>query len=585
MKEKWIFLTVLAAILSTLAIGCDAWLNPDGDNADAGRPSHDTPLDVAGTVGQFSRVHDGGYMPVKGYGLMIRLGRNGSGEVPPYLREYLIKELLRNGIGQYTMGTGELSPSRILSDLDTAVVVVRGVIPPRSLRGDRFDVIVTAHSATGTQSLDGGFLMPTDLRLDLGTEGDPAAGSKVWAVAAGAVMLNPFSDSDEPSQAMLLRQGRVVGGGKLSRHRRISLMMIHPDYQLADLIQRRINSRFPSNTRVANAKSREVVELVVPARYHDDPLLFLQLARHLPLNSSPGLWEARARRIVEEMAKTDVNHESLALVLEAQGAKVISIIQPLYESDVEAAAFFGARAGMRLGDSSADASVLAFAQNSNTFFQIPAIDAIGRHRGMPRADMALRELLDDDNNLVRIAAYEALRRRGSLAVIEIDIDGQFHLDIVRSNENNMIYATQSEEPRIVMFGVDLQVNNPMFFNAPDNLVTINANDGAEELTLWRTIPRTGGISDKFRIPFDVTSLIETLGSRAEYGAGGEISGLGLTYGQVVGILYRLCEQDDIDATFALQPLPGEQRLLQGVEDVMAEGAATSREPHISGPGQ
>ena len=80
-------------------------------------------------------------------------------------------------------------------------------------------------------------------------------------------------------------------------------MMIHPDYQLADLIQRRINSRFPSNTRVANAKSREVIELVVPARYHDDPLLFLQLARHLPLNSSPGLWEARARKIVEEMAK------------------------------------------------------------------------------------------------------------------------------------------------------------------------------------------------------------------------------------------------------------------------------------------
>ena len=585
MKEKWIFLTVLAAILSTLAIGCDGWLNPDGDSADADPPDRDTPLDVVGTVGQFARVHDGGYMPVKGYGLIIRLGRNGSSEIPPYLREYLITDLMRNGIGQYTMGTGNLPPGRILSDMDTAVVVVRGVIPPRSLEGDRFDVVVTAHSATGTQSLDGGFLMPTDLRLDLGTETDPAAGSKVWAVAAGTVMLNPFADPDEPSQAMLLRQGRVVGGGELSRDRRISLMMVRPDYQFADLIQRRINSRFPSDTRVANAKNREVVELVVPPRYQDDPLRFLQLVRHLPLNSSPGLWEARAREIVEEMAKADVNHESLALVLEAQGAQVIPIIQPLYESDVEAAAFFGARAGMRLGDSSADVFVLAFAQDNDTPFQVPAIEAIGRHRGMPRADLALRELLDDDNNLVRVAAYEALRRRGNLAVRQIDVDGQFRLDIVRSNENNMIYATQAEEPRIVVFGADLQVNSPVFFNAPDNLVTINANEGAEELTLWRTIPRTGGISDKLRIPFDVTTLIETLGSRADYGSDGEISGLGLTYGQVVGILYRLCQQDDIDATFALQPLPGEQRLLQGVEDVTAEGAAMSRRPHISGPGQ
>jgi len=538
-------------------------------------------LDVAGTVGQYARIHDGGYMPVKGYGLVVALGKNGANEVPPHLREYLIKDLLRNGVGMHTMGMGELSPARILADLDTAVVVVEALIPPRALADDHFDVVVTAHSATGTRSLDGGILMPTDLRLDIGTETDPEAGSKVWAVAAGPVMLNPYApESDDDTH----RRGRVVGGGSLTRDRRVSLMMIRADYQLTDLIQRRINSRFPGSRRVANAKNREVIELFVPPDYYGDQLHFLQLVSHLPLNTGPGAWEARARSLVAEMAKPDARHEGLALVLEAQGGQVIPMIRPLYDSDVAAATFFAARAGMRLGDSKADPVVLDFTHKAGSPYQIPAIEALGRHAGIPRADLTMRKLLDDDDNLVRIAAYEALRRRSNRAVVQLDIDGRFGVDVVRSDKR-MIYATRTEQARIVVFGTDVEVSNPVFFNAFDDLVTINANEGSEELTVWRKIPRTGGVSDKFHIPFDVVSLIETLGSRPEYGPDGEIAGLGLTYGQVVGVLYRMCEQGSMNAQFVLQALPEERQMLRAVEDVATKNGEAEANSHMLGAGQ
>ncbi len=594
MKEKWIFLTVFVSVLALLVVGCGGEVEEEVSTLAEPR-ERDLRPDVAGTVGQFARGVDGSYMPVLGCGLVINLGNKGASEVPPHLREYLIKDMVRQGIGLRSGDAGNLSPRDILADLDTAVVIVSALIPPRSLRGERFDVVVTAHSATGTQSLDGGILMPTELRLDIGTSSDPSAGSKVWAVAGGPVMLNPFA---EQSDVLQLREGRIVGGGKVSRNRRISLMLIRPDHQMADMIQERINSRFPSDKKVATAKDGQVVEIVVPPAYRGDQMHFLDLVTHLPLNSSPEANEIRVRDLVAKMSEPDAPHEGIALVLEAQGGQVIPVIKQLYDSDVEAAAFLAARTGMRLGDNDAAEAVLAIAGKPGAF-QVPAIEALGRHRGLPRADLTMQKLLDDENNMVRIAAYEALRRRGSRAIVQIDVDGLFSLEIVRSSKN-MIYATRTVKPRIVIFGNDLQVKSPVFFNAPDDLVTINANEGSDELVLWRKIQVTGGVSDKFRISFDAVELVKTLGSPAEYGRDGEIAGLGLTYGQVVGVLYRLCEQQGVDAKFVLQGLPGDQEMLQRVEDFALEDDDAAEDeqedgeaedddfhigPYISGAGQ
>jgi hypothetical protein len=95
------------------------------------------------------------------------------------------------------------------------------------------------------------------------------------------------------------------------------------------------------------------------------------------------------------------------------------------------------------------------------------------------------------------------------------------------------------------------------------------------LMVFRTIPRTGRISDPFYIDFMVRSLVTTLGNRAERDPEGNIKGLEFTYGQIVAILYRLCEVDkDIPAKFVLQQPQGRERIYGG--------AATAGRPDMPG---
>ena len=49
--------------------------------------------------------------------------------------------------------------------MDTAVVVVEGLIPPGATEGTRFDLRVFAHPMTSTTSLEGGRLYTTCLCL------------------------------------------------------------------------------------------------------------------------------------------------------------------------------------------------------------------------------------------------------------------------------------------------------------------------------------------------------------------------------------------------------------------------------------
>ena len=64
------------------------------------------------------------------------------------------------------------------------------------------------------------------------------------------------------------------------------------------------------------------------------------------------------------------------------------------------------------------------------------------------------------------------------------------------------------------------------------------------------------------------SLVHKLGQPAERDADGEIKGLGLTYGQVVALLYRMCEVDkDIPARFVLQRPPAVQRIYRSTPTV------------------
>jgi hypothetical protein len=531
------------------------------------------PPELADTVAEYANLVAGGSLLIDGHGLVAGLGTNGSSEVPPRVKKYLVEYMLKQKVGSATAGTAGATPSDIIRDKDTAVVRLVGVVPPGAPVGWKFDVLVGSLTRSGTRSLDGGAVLPFPLRLAQGEESAPDASSRAWAMAEGSVFVNPFLDPGKPADVVHLREGRLIGGGTVTQSRPLRIILREADWVRCNIIQRRINQRFGKPRRIANARNATTIELAIPPAYRDDYARFLQLVMHLPLQGGSGRWEAHARRIAEAMQGPGANHDGLALVWEAMGPEIVGVCRTLYASENQAAAFFAARAGLRLGDEMAAEVIMRFASTTGSPYQLPAIRELGRHRSPARAIPALRQLVDADNELVRIAAYEALAALGDESLItRVDVGGEFHLDLVKSRKSYVIYATQTREKKIVLFGKDMAVSRPIFFNMPNDLVTVadrpERDTGKMKLMVFRRIPRIGGVSEPFYLDFSVRSLVTALGRPAQPGQDGKVQGLGLTYGQIVAVLYRMCQvEKDIPARFVLQPPPGTQRIYRGATTV------------------
>lgn len=527
------------------------------------------PPHLSGTVGEYARLDAGGECQVQGYGLVVGLGNKGSGQVPPHLLEYFKKYLTQHKVGLKSAGPGlgDVSPERLLRDPDTAVVLLGGTLPPGAPQGTKFDVYCAAMPNTDTKSLEGGGLLGAELRLAAMGMAVPG-GSEAIAMAAGEVFVNPFIDANKTADQVKYREGRIIGGGRILVNRPVRLLLFQADYARAQHIQRRLNDRFPSlKTPIATAKNSSVIEVTIPKSMWTDYEHFLQIITHMPLGVGQGALEAHARKIAAAMELPDARHDELALVWEAIGKQILPVVQNMYVSRNPTTAFYAARTGLRLGDESVAGDILIRAAGTTgSPLQLKAIDELGRTAGLIRASDILNRLLDDENEMVRVAAYEALMRRGgSSKITRIDVDGNFTLDVVKSQRKHVIYATESREPRLVLFGDNIVIPRPVFFTLPEGEVTIAAQRDAAKLTVFRKIPRTGRVSDTFFVEPTARALIVTLGNQARPGGeDGLVQGLNFSYSQIVGILHRMCKAGDIDAKFVLQPSAGIRKITQGI---------------------
>ncbi len=545
--------------LACLLGGCAPSADKPTPTATGPAQTGPVPPHIAGTIAEHAMLIGGADLLVQGYGLVAGLGTEGSREVPAAARDYLEQLLLK--AKQLTSSSGgKLSPQLVLDDLDTAVVVLWGRIPPGAPVGTRFDVVVVAPPETQTRSLDGGvMLLPAEMYLAVARE---LAGrqSRVYAQVDGTVFVNPFLDPGNPEDLPKFREGRIIGGGKLLEARPLRLFLFRPDYQTADLIQRRLNERFGPD-RVAVARDSSTIDIVIPAEFAREYERFLRLLVHVPIRRVGGTWEVKAREIASAMESSGANHDELALVWEAIGRQVLPTVQPLYDSPNPIVAFYAARTGLRLGDTHALAVMATAAEAKGSPLQIAAIEELGHHKLSARTTPVLRTLLDDDNESVRLAACDALAHQGDAAKLRrISIKDQFDLDLVDSNGRPMIYASQSLRQRIVIFGRDIMIRRPMFFSAPEDLVTISATEGQLKLTVFRKVPRTGRTSEAFQVEPVASELVRLLGTVPGGDQSPTVYGLGLTYGQVVSVLQRLCKSGDIPAGFRLQELPEVRRM-------------------------
>ncbi|MCK5113544.1 MAG: flagellar basal body P-ring protein FlgI [Phycisphaerae bacterium] len=570
------------------------WSDFSGDdNEKSQKPHTKMPEDISGTIAQYGSILSS-QAPIGGPGVVVGLGTNGSSEIPSNLKSKLLSNLSNLGWGLASRDTENVKPIEVLRDLDTAIVRIAGIIPPGAPRGTRLDAYVSAVPRTQTKSLEGGLLLPSILTWQQGS-GTKHRNLKTLATVKGPIFVNPFIDPTKRGAKSRLRQGKILNGIIVKKNMPLRLSLHKPDYHMSRQIQERINTHFGRkgrNDKIAIAKNPHVVEITVPRKYLHNYEHFLELVMHLPLRSAGGATEAKAARVAKAMEKPDVNYEGLTLVWEATGRQNLPTIQKVYASKNPTASFYAARTGLRLGDYKyAGPIVLKFAADEKSPLQLSAIKALGDAPMVIKAGPLLRKLVNSKNELIRIAAYESLVARQDWNTVrryEIDKYSKseppsFIVDQVVSTGDFAIYATCTGQPKLVLFGQHMPLQNPLFPVIPGDIVTIY-NDNPmtkgqieklldkdpqtdvkllrkEHVAVYRHIPGTESTSETFRIKFRVLDIIRILGSAPRPNPNtGKIEGLGFTYSQVVSILYRLCEQNSIPAKFVLQKTPEMQKI-------------------------
>jgi hypothetical protein len=499
-------------------------------------PKSVIPEDAEGldpTIGMLTEVFASGPIPVRGYGLVSGLNGTGSAECPEAVRSYLEKYIL-----QHYAGTS-VNVNQIIASPDTAVVIVDGIIPPAAAKGERFDVKVSALTGTQTTSLEGGWLLGSDLyeARQLGVS------IKSLASAEGAVYTGSLEIDTDP------RTGLVLGGGLTYEEYKINFALRRPDYRVASQIRNRINERYGFGT--ASALAPGSIELQVPSKYASEKAKFLQLVRATYLAETPGLVEKRILRHIQKLA-SEPNKNAEELALEAIGNASLSRVASLVNSSDNEVSFRAARCMSSLGDRKGTELLWDFARNKNSPYRIEAINAIVNSTGK-QAAAQLRAFLNDADFSVRLAAYENLTRFNDFTISRRQIGGSFYLDEITTTGKPAIFVSRQEQAKIVLFAAPINCRSGLFVETPDGTITINAPAGEQEATIIRKHPRRPEIILRLKSTLDLADIIRTLCSEPVSKTGEVGPGLGVPYSTVIPILKQMVDSGAVEAEFRLGP--------------------------------
>jgi hypothetical protein len=578
------------AVGSLLAVpGCES----DGPGRAPGvapLPTYTGPAYLRGTIGSLVRLRPGTEIPllINGYGIVVNLDGTGSTSAPPALRQALINQMKKYGLGSANLNTLNLSPERVLADPNTAVVRVDGLLPAGATPGQRFDVLVTAIDAQ-TTSLGGGTLWTTAL----GVNGAGQAFKFMFFndTATTEIYTNPYHD--QPDSGSPRQYGRqqaiVVAGGKVTGARDLELVLNQASYSRCRAISDRINERFGRATdRVPMSKpvTDQLIRINIPVRHQADPGELVDLIMHLYLQTGPGYEQQQADRLAGVLRDMPEAENSVRLAWQSLGRPTVEVLRQYYADEQMHVRLAALEAGAWLDDERASQFLSERAADPDPAIRARVARALVLLPRSIKGGRTLRELLDDEDVSVRIAAYESLSAindrlvsDGRVVVAdELGAGVKYVIDAVPA-EKPLIYVTQVGVPRIAIFNPDLGFQAPMLARLWDNRLMLShqADKGYLEVFYQPRARsgREGPSSTKLKAVPDLKTLVYLLGHKPTVDQPAE--GLDLTYSQVVDVVYQLSRRGHVDAPIEVVASP----LAKQVADF--EATNTSQERPETGP--
>jgi hypothetical protein len=501
---------------------------------------------LGATVSSVAEVFSFEAVPVKGYALVSGLEGTGSAECPPNIRSYLEKYITQH-LGGARVNIDELMKSR-----NTAVATVEGAMPPGATQNQRFDVTVTALAGTQTTSLKDGSLLGCDLYEAR------QFGSSIFTLAGaeGPVfidLINPDVD---------LKTGYILGGGVVKEELKINLIIRRPDYRMANLIRNRINEKFGAS--IATALAPGTLELRVPSNYSSQKYKFLQLARAVYLVETPELVEKRIQAGIQKLASSGEKNAG-EITLEAIGNAAIPRLAVLLNSSDPEVHFRAARCMLNLGDKRGQEVLWNIACDKTSAFRIDAINAIAQSAAPVDSAILLRNLLSDEDDKIRLAAYENLVRTNDQSLNSKMIAGNFYLDQISvqpgaaGRGKPLIFISRRNQARVAIFGSPVKCRDNVFIDTPDGSITINVPANEQIATLIRKHPKRPDVIVQLKSSLNLGDIIRTLCSEPvspqQDVTGQDQRGLGVSYSSLVALLKKMVDSGAISAEFQPGPLP------------------------------
>ncbi|MEX0777629.1 MAG: flagellar basal body P-ring protein FlgI [Phycisphaeraceae bacterium] len=573
--KPWVLITLALSILVACSTGKKAQAP-----APTPPPTYTGPEHFHGTIASMVSLRGFNQLPVSGFGFVVGLDGTGSAEVPAYLKQWLINYMRKQGIGSAKMRTQWLSPDAFIADPNTTVVKLEGLTPPGAVPGTRFDVLVTAIDRQ-TTSLEGGTLYTFDLGID---GANPSMRfTRALATAQGDLYLTPMdNDTPDEKRIQLQRQAVVLSGGVVKEARIIELVLNQPSWQRSRLIADRINERIPKSPQdrfpTAEPKTDQIIRINVPRRYAGRPEKLLSLMSMIYLQQTPNFEPEQARRLADVLVKDPSQAPSIVLAWQALGKTTLPVLRQFYEHPNPSLRVAALDAGSRLEDQGAVEAIVKLSQDSDTAQRIAAAGMLANLPRSLRGAHILKGLLDDADESVRVAAYEALSNINDPLVQRRIMGGRedfkFVLDLVPS-KTPMIYITQTDLPRIAIFNPGTSFKTPLFAHLWDSRLMIRqlevgspAKVGYQEL--GEPEVHTYDIS-----PF-LANFVLLLAHRQA--ALDDTPGLDLTYSQVVSAVYTLWKQGQIEASLRLDISPIAAALAAAQQDGPTIRPETMDEP-------